>query len=410
MSAPPPPDHDQRLKVLLKEFFVQFFLCFFPAWAERFDFTAIDWLDKEVFLAPPQGEKRQLDLVARLRLRPGAPPPCEGVTDLVALVHVEVETRQSAVALRPRMFEYYVQLRRNLGLPVLPIGLFLRVGLEGVGWDTFEEFFWEHCILRFEYAYVGLPGLDAEQYATGEHLLGVALSQLMRVTPERRAELFAEGLQRIARSGENDWRRHLLQECLEAYADLDEAQKGAARALLTTEPYQEVKTSMITTYERGMAEGIVRGQRVTALLQLEARFGPLSPAVRQRVEALSPDELRQLTLDFVKAQSLKDPFGGVNWPSPTARSAGSARNKAFDSRGAIRHASTSRSLCRACESDRGRVASLPDTDHIDRLAAALGAAQLGGPRAGKLRPPRAYHPAAGRVARSAPETIPWRAS
>jgi hypothetical protein len=61
------PVHDQRLKVLLKEFFEQFFQCFFPEWAERFDFTDITWLDKEVFLAPPQGEKRRLDLVARSR-------------------------------------------------------------------------------------------------------------------------------------------------------------------------------------------------------------------------------------------------------------------------------------------------------------------------------------------------------
>ena len=141
MPEPSSPDHDQRLKVLLKEFFGQFFRCFFPAWAERFDFAAIDWLDKEVFLAPPQGEKRQLDLVARLRLRPGAPPPCEGVTDLVALVHIEVENRPSAAALRPRMFDHYVQLRRDTGLPVWPIGLYLRVGLEGVGWDAYEEHF-----------------------------------------------------------------------------------------------------------------------------------------------------------------------------------------------------------------------------------------------------------------------------
>ena len=168
MPEPSAPDHDQRLKVLLKEFFGQFFLCFFPAWAERFDFTTIDWLDKEVFLAPPQGEKRQLDLVAKLRLRPGAPPPCEGMTELVALVHVEVETRQSAAALRPRMFEYYVLLRRDLGLPVLPIGPFLRVGLDGVGWDAYEEFFWEHRLLRFEYAYVGLPALDGQQNDRGE--------------------------------------------------------------------------------------------------------------------------------------------------------------------------------------------------------------------------------------------------
>jgi hypothetical protein len=58
MPEASPPDHDQRLKVLLKEFFAQFFRCFLPAWAERFDFTDLTWLDKEVFLAPPRGEKR----------------------------------------------------------------------------------------------------------------------------------------------------------------------------------------------------------------------------------------------------------------------------------------------------------------------------------------------------------------
>src|SRR5438132_9379933 len=89
---PPLPDHDQRLKVLLKEFFEQFFLCFFPAWAARFDFGDLTWLDKEVFLAPPQGTKRQLDLVARLRIRSDAPPPQAGLTELLALVHVEVES------------------------------------------------------------------------------------------------------------------------------------------------------------------------------------------------------------------------------------------------------------------------------------------------------------------------------
>ena len=94
---------------------------------------------------------------------------------MVALVHVEVETRKSAVALRPRMFEYYALLRRDLGLPVWPIGLYLRVGMDGVGWDAYEEYFWDHRILRFEYAYVGLPALDAEQYVNGEQLLGVAL-------------------------------------------------------------------------------------------------------------------------------------------------------------------------------------------------------------------------------------------
>ena len=86
----PAPDHDQRLKVLLKEFFALFLQCFFPLWAERFEFSTLQWLDKEVFLDPPRGEKRQLDLVAKMHLRPGAPPPCEGLTELLTLVHIRV--------------------------------------------------------------------------------------------------------------------------------------------------------------------------------------------------------------------------------------------------------------------------------------------------------------------------------
>src|SRR5262249_10480920 len=319
------PDHDQRLKVLLKEVFEAFFHCFFPAWAARFEFPAIDWLDKELFLAPPQGEKRQLDLVARLRLRPGAPPVRAGEADLVALVHVELESRASALAFRPRMYEYYTQLRRDTGLPVLPIALFLRVGLEGIGWDAYEEHFWEQRIVRFEYAYIGLPALDGQQYATGENLLGVALSALMRLPAERKAELYAEGLKRIAGSGENDFRRFLLAECLGAYVELGEAQKERLRALLPgrayqegeplmkttyergiergrTEALQEVEPLMKTTYERGIEDGIEQGERRAALRVMEAKFGPLSPKVKQQVEALSPEALAQLQLDLLKAQ------------------------------------------------------------------------------------------------------------
>jgi hypothetical protein len=302
MPESPSPDHDQRLKVLLKEFFAQFFLCFFPAWAARFDFTEITWLDKEVFLAPPQGEKRQLDLLARLRVRPEAPPPQAGRTELLALVHIEVESRDSVQPFRPRMFEYYVQLRRDTQLPVLPIGLYLRVGLDGIGWDAYEEHFWEHRLVRFEYAYVGLPALAAEPYVSGEHLLGVALSALMRVPAERRAEVHAEALMRIARSGENDWRRFLLAECVEAYADMDEAQRQRLNALLATEPYQEARPLMTTTYERWK----IAVQRETALKQLETKFGPLPIAVKQRLEALSPEQVAQLLLDFARGQSLKE--------------------------------------------------------------------------------------------------------
>lgn len=57
-----------------------------------------------------------------------------------------------------------------------------------------------------------------------------------------------------------------------------------------------------TTFERGK---IAERLEITLLL-LEAKFGPLAPRVKQSVEALSPADLRQLMLDCVKAQSLRE--------------------------------------------------------------------------------------------------------
>jgi hypothetical protein len=44
------------------------------------------------------------------------------------------ESQASTLVFRPRMFESDIQLRRDTGLPVLPIALFLSVGLECIGW------------------------------------------------------------------------------------------------------------------------------------------------------------------------------------------------------------------------------------------------------------------------------------
>ena len=157
------------------------------------------------------------------------------------------------------MLSYYEQLRRRHGLPVLPIALYLRVGLDGIGWDVYEEKYWDHRLVSFTYAYVGLPGLDGEQYVAGEHLLGVALTALMRVPPARRAEVHAEALRRLAEARENDYRRYLLLDCLEAYATLDEAQAQELGALLRTERYQGAQAMAVTTFEKGVQAGLQQG-------------------------------------------------------------------------------------------------------------------------------------------------------
>ncbi len=192
-------DHDQRFKTLIQVFFADFLRLFFQRWAERPDCSAIEWLDKEVFPDPPEGSRRVLDLVAKLATRPEVPGQRPGEPGRwLALVHIEIESPDKVRPRRPRMFRSYLQLCDKHGLPVLPIGLYLKVGLDGVGIDYYEEHFWELHPLRFEFPYVGLPRLDGLKYLQGDNWLGVALSALMKIPADRRAWLKAEALRRLA--------------------------------------------------------------------------------------------------------------------------------------------------------------------------------------------------------------------
>lgn len=230
--------HDQRLKALLKQFAGQFFALFLPDWAGRLDFARVEWVDKEVFLDPPSGAKRVLDLVGKVPLADGAEPPRAGMKDIHVAAHIEVESRLSAEALKPRVYQYHNKISADLGVPVLPVALLLNVALDGVGWAAeYELPFWGETIAHFRYPYVGLPGLGAEDYVNGEHVLGAALSTTMRVPAGRKAELYADGLRRIAASGTSDFQRYLLAECLETYAELSDDEKSRADRLLDTEPY-----------------------------------------------------------------------------------------------------------------------------------------------------------------------------
>jgi hypothetical protein len=295
-------DHDQRFKTLLREFLPEFIALFFPDWAGHFDFAGTEWLEQEAFLDPPRGEKRQLDAVAKVPTRRPVPDPAGRDPEYeLVIVHVEVESPDRAADVRQRMWQYYEFLRRQHRLPVLPVCLFLRVGLDGLGWDAYEERIWDHPLLRFEYAYIGLPALDGPAYLRGQNVLGVALAALMRLPPADRARIKAEGLDRIARSRENEVRRELLTECFNNYLELGPAE-AAEFARLATGPYREAGTVVNSIEERGR----VKGFREIARKQLEKKFGPPGPDLLRRVDALPVEKLEALLTAILDAESLDD--------------------------------------------------------------------------------------------------------
>jgi hypothetical protein len=129
------------------------------------------------------------------------------------LIHIEVESAPGRNETPNRLLEYYSMLRLREGLPIIPICLYLKLGLEGIGWDEYVESIWEDRIISFRYAYVGLPALDGREYLNRENLLGTALAALMKLPEEERLESKRKGwngspAQRIMTKG-NFWRRNV---------------------------------------------------------------------------------------------------------------------------------------------------------------------------------------------------------
>ena len=306
-------DHDQRFKALIREFFAEFMQLFLPTWAEQFDFTSTQWLDKEILPDPPEGERHVLDLVAKLRTAENLTSRTTATAEeWLAMVHVEIESEDRTTRLKPRLPRYYHHLRDKHKLPVLPIALYLSVGMDGIGEDTVIEYFGRMEVMRFRYLYIGLKSLDALEYALGDNWLGVALSALMKAEPEQWPMIAADALLRLVDAPVNSHQRFLLSDCLQAYLTLDEASQELYKQIIKAEPYSRIQAMNKTPYDQGIEQGIEQGKenamRNAATALLESKYRAVPKRFLERIDALGYDELFALVVRIPNAASMEALF------------------------------------------------------------------------------------------------------
>ena len=129
----------------------------------------------------------------------------------------------------------------------------------------------------------------------------------MHIPPERRAWLKAEALRRLTKKPLTEQQRFLLAECLQAYLELATgAEQEEFERLLAGEAFKEVKTMGTTWFEQGLRQGQAEGLCRATLRILQARFGELNQAVRERVEHWPADKLEELISRAVLVQSLAE--------------------------------------------------------------------------------------------------------
>lgn len=281
---PDPIDHDQLFKTVIRTFFPEFLRLFFPDRADRYDLSAVKWLDKEVFADPPDGPRHILDMVAELAAVGQADAPA------LALIHVEVESADSVTDIETRLPAYYFHLRRTHGKRVLPIVLFLKVGLDGLGTRTITDpADDDEPVLTLRYHYVGLPGLTATDYQARGDWLGLALSVLMKAAAGDRLRIGETAMRRIAESPLPDAQKALLGDCIETYIELPEAELARFREAVNAHATGRIqpvnKTRVQLAEEKGMEQGRILTMRAAVLELLEARFGAVPDDIADRVNA-----------------------------------------------------------------------------------------------------------------------------
>lgn len=313
-------DYDQRLKLLVTLFFREFLELFFPEFAAEIDWSrTLEFLDKELQTIVPKAVRKTVDVLVKAHTRRAVESPGQL---RCLLLHVELEAKRSRRQLARRMFRYFSRGLDWFNLPIIPIAVYLKVGGDGIGWQTLELTYWNHPIVRFEFPYVGLPALDGESFLDSDNPLAWALTSFMRITPQRRAWVKAESLRRVARAKLDHRRQTILVECLEAFTPLDRSQRREFERLVASEPYQEARHMTKTIFdeareqgfekgiEKGLQQGIEKGKHQALhellLLQLEQKFGPLSQRVRARLARQTEAESRTLARKLLTAESLKD--------------------------------------------------------------------------------------------------------
>ena len=254
------------------------------------------------------------------------PGPLHPRRPRAVLVHVEVEA-QARRRMGLRLFEYAMQLWLRHRRPIVPIVVYLRGGQPDVTRQTERIKVFGRILMTFRYLAFGLSPSQAADYLKRPEPLAWALAALMRHRGLSPAQHRLACLRPAAAAKIDDARKFLLLNFVETYVQLDDSEQEEYETLLRDERNREVAIMAELTLttnadrlahkhyveglekgrEQGQREGREHGQRELLLHLLTRRFGPLTEATRQRVQALtSSEELSRLAERVLDARSLDD--------------------------------------------------------------------------------------------------------
>ena len=246
--------NDRLFKELISTFFVKFLDLFLPDVLKDIDRDTIQFLPQEVLTDVTSGEKKTIDLLARVKYRQ---------EDTFFLIHVEAQSYSQAI-LTKRIFQYFARLHEIYDLPVYPVVIFSFDEPKRREPSNYSVTFPSLDVLQFNFAAIQLNQLSWRDYLTQQNPVAAALMSKMNIAPSERPRVKAECLRLLVTLQLDPARMQLISGFVDTYLRLNAEETEVFQITIDTmgltndeqEEYMEIVTSWAIEGARKGAEKI----------------------------------------------------------------------------------------------------------------------------------------------------------
>jgi predicted transposase YdaD len=284
-------DHDRLFKELISTFFIEFLDLFLPDVARDIDRDSIQFLPELVLTDVTEGEKKNIDLLAKVKYRQ---------EDTYFLIHVEAQSYTQA-AFAKRIFKYFARLHEKYDLPIYPVVIFSFDEPKRPEPNNYQVTFPSLNVLNFNFASIQLNQLSWRDYLTQQNPVAAALMAKMNIPVAERPQVKAECLRLLITLRLDPARMQLISGFVDVYLNLNAAEEELFNAtvdrmgLTNEEEYMEI----VTSWERkGRQEGRQAAQEEIAKNLL--REG-LTVELVVRATGLTVERVRELQAQLAQS-------------------------------------------------------------------------------------------------------------
>jgi Domain of unknown function (DUF4351)/Putative transposase, YhgA-like len=287
--------HDQNFKELISTFFMEFLELFVPEMAATIDPTSITFLQQEYFIDLVEGETQIIDLLAKVKL---------AGEDATFLVHIEPQSTERPV-FPQRLFFYFARLHQKHLERIYPIAIFSYDRPKKAAKSQYKVEFPNLKVMEFNFMAIQLNRLDWRDFLDQPNPVAAALMAKMKIAKKDRPKVKAECLRLLVTLKLDPAKTRLISKFVDSYLRLDVKEERTFRAEVDTMGMEQKEAIMqaTTSWEE---TGIEKGQRSLVSLLLEQKVGELSDRLSDRVNKLSPEQLKALAIALLRFESIDD--------------------------------------------------------------------------------------------------------